>query len=376
MNFIEEFKKGQSGSNKGLPLGPGLSAVTQAINGTAMGRYVIIASPPKVGKTTYVNYSYVASPYIYALENNIEIEWIYYSLEMTRLDQEFNFAVYFLFYDFGITEVELPPGVLKRGCSKVALSVDYLRGRLMDDNYEVIKVNADIFEKLKIVYATRIIPLFGEFSKEGVQIKEGLITVIENSNNPTGTYKELLHFAEKRGVLHKKKYGEGERLVGYTPTNPNKYVIVIQDHMRKVVLERGYDERTTINKLSEYFVMLRNLLNWTFVGIIHLNRSLNDLDRFKQFGDKLFPDSDMIKSSGSLSEDADYVFTLFNPNDERYNLKKHFGIEIKDMYNNLLYPNYRSIHLVESRHCAYPQHFAVNMIGSYKNFENFKEIKK
>src|SRR5690554_5824343 len=104
MNFIEEFKKGQSGSNKGLPLGPGLSAVTQAINGTAMGRYVIVASPPKVGKTTYVNYSYVASPYIYALENNIEIEWIYYSLEMTRLDQEFNFAVYFLFYDFGITE--------------------------------------------------------------------------------------------------------------------------------------------------------------------------------------------------------------------------------------------------------------------------------
>ena len=67
---------------------------------------------------------------------------------------------------------------------------------------------------------------------------------------------------------------------------------------------------------------------------------------------------------------------LLNRYVERYYLMKQFGIEIKDMFFNLFYPIYRSIHLVESRHCAYPQHFAVNMIGSYKNFENFKEIKK
>jgi hypothetical protein len=48
---------------------------------------------------------------------------------------------------------------------------------------------------------------------------------------------------------------------------------------------------------------------------------------------------------------------MFNPNDDKYNLKKHFGQCLKDVKNNLLHPNIRTIHLVESRHCAYPQHF-------------------
>lgn len=71
----------------------------------------------------------------------------------------------------------------------------------------------------------------------------------------------------------------------------------------------------------------------------------------------------------NLAEDADYVFTMFNPNDERYNLKSHFGVEIKDKFNNELFPNLRTIHLVESRHCKYPQHFRVNMFGGLKTFE-------
>ena len=69
-----------------------------------------------------------------------------------------------------------------------------------------------------------------------------------------------------------------------------------------------------------------------------------------------------------MAEDADYVFTLFNPNDTRYNLKEHFGLKIKDTKNNEFYPNLRTIHLVESRHCDFPKHFKVNMFGNYKSF--------
>ena len=71
----------------------------------------------------------------------------------------------------------------------------------------------------------------------------------------------------------------------------------------------------------------------------------------------------------NLAEDADYVFTLFNPNDERYKLQKHFGLAIKDSKNNPIYPSMRTIHLVESRHCVFPQHFRANMYGNLKSFK-------
>ena len=47
MNFIEEFKKGQKGGNKGLPMGEGLMNVSKAINGVQRARMYGIAAPPK-----------------------------------------------------------------------------------------------------------------------------------------------------------------------------------------------------------------------------------------------------------------------------------------------------------------------------------------
>ena len=47
-NFIEEFRKGKKGSNKGIPLGPGLSNITKSINGLQRGMMYTIAAAPKV----------------------------------------------------------------------------------------------------------------------------------------------------------------------------------------------------------------------------------------------------------------------------------------------------------------------------------------
>jgi hypothetical protein len=71
----------------------------------------------------------------------------------------------------------------------------------------------------------------------------------------------------------------------------------------------------------------------------------------------------------NVAEDCDYLFTIFNPNDERYKLSKHFGEIIKDSKGNPLYPNLRTIHLVESRHCMFPQHFKTEMKGNVKSFQ-------
>ena len=67
------------------------------------------------------------------------------------------------------------------------------------------------------------------------------------------------------------------------------------------------------------------------------------------------------------------MLTLFNPNDEKYNITKHFGLELKGKQGNEFYPNYRSLHLVESRSTECPQHLRLNMYGNSNYFEPLVE---
>src|SRR5690606_8501884 len=116
-------------------------------------------------------------------------------------------------------------------------------------------------------------------------------------------------------------------------------------------------------------VELRNWCQFSFVDIIHLNRSMSDIQRSKFMGDMIYPNADDIKDTGNLAEEANHLLTMFNPNDDKYNLRKHFGVEIKDLKGNVLYPLMKTVHLVESRHVWYPQHFRYNMKGNVKTFE-------
>lgn len=372
MNLIEEFKKGQAGGNKGLPMGAGLQNLSNAINGVQRGRIYGIAAAPKAGKSTFVDYAFVIQPYLYAMENQIPIEWIYFSFELDRISKEFDFAAYFLYHDFGMEKIELDEGITYTEAGKVKtvidLSPDYLRGRLQDDNGNIIKVKDSVADALKKVYETRIIPMFGEYAQDGTQIKKGYIKFIDQKDNPTGIYKYLKKHAEKSGRFVSHESGKVTRIGGYIADHPEKYTIIVMDHLRKLINERGWQMKQTVDKMVEYMVELRNWCGYTFVPIIHTNRSMTDVDRMRHAGDELYPTSDDIKDTGNLAEDADYVFTIFNPNDERYRLSKHFGLIIKDSKGNPIFPNMRTFHLVESRHCIFPQHFKAEMLGHLKSF--------
>jgi hypothetical protein len=369
MNFIEEFKKGQSGGNKGLPMGDGLINISNAVNGVQKGRLYGVAAPPKAGKSTFVDYGFFIQPYLYCAENGIPAEWIYYSFEIDRVSKEFDVASFFLHYDYGITHVSLDDGITKDGKTEIQLDSDYLRGRVIDDEGKVITVKPAIYDALKDTYLKRIVPIFGEYSENGLLITPGVVTFIEQKDNPTGIYKWLKLHAEQNGKFITTSNGKYSRITGFKPYNPEKYTIIITDHLRKMIPERGWQMKQTVDKMIEYQVEIRNWTGYTFVDIIHTNRDMISQDRLRFAKDMLYPTSDDIKDTGNLAEDADYVFTMMNPNDDRYKLKQHFGIQIKDDSGNELYPDLRTIHLVESRHCKYPQHFKTNMRSSYKNFE-------
>jgi len=416
MNFRAAFEAGQKGSNKGLPMGEGLKTISQAINDIQRGRIYTVGAAPKGGKSTFVDVGFCIEPAIYVLDHNakinasieaiatkleettdpetrdslnveyesfkselIDLEFIYNSYEIDRVSKEFDFVAHFLNSDYGVYLITLPPGKTYKEKNVVSLSSAFLKGELQydtatpDSPKEIIRVSEDLLNMIKVIYRNRIIPLFGEYNEKGEKVSKGIIKFLENKDNPTGVRNYLLDYARENGeFMYKTTVKDGvtfQRMIGYKPRNPNKYVIVITDHLRKLLPERGFKMKETVDKFSEYAVEFRNTCNFTFVHIIHLNRAVSDIGRRQYDDDRLFPQSDDIKETGNLSEDSNYIFTMFNPNDDKFNLTKHFGTPIRRPDKSLLYPNMRTIHLVESRHCVCPQHFRVNMYGDIKKFE-------
>lgn len=374
-NFFSEFKKGQSGKNKGLNISSGddgLQKLNLVLNGLQQGRIIGVAAPPKAGKSTLVNEAFVINPILDALTKDISVKYYYYSLEIDRISVEFDFITYFLHKDYGITEIELEEGITRKGKNTVELSPNYIRGRVMDDNGEIILIKDQSFiDNIKNVYQTRIIPLLGRYNSNGDRVSRGIIDFIELKDNPTGYYKEWLAIAEENGKFKHRVYGKTKRIVGYTPDDPSKYVVIVFDHIRKIMTERGWQMKQSIDKLIEYMVEVRNLTNFSFVPIIHTNRNLVDVSRLK-YADDIYPTSDDIKDTGNLAEDADAIITVFNPNDKKYSLSTHFGIEIRDKHGNELFPNLRTIHLVENRHGEFPVHYKTNMYGNLKTFKKLE----
>lgn len=362
MNFITEFNKGQSGGNFGLSTG--LIPLDKAIDGVQRKSLYCIAAAPKVGKTAFVDQSFVLEPYLFTLKNpEIEVDWIYFSFEIDRVKKEFKYAAFFFYKDYGISNFEYN-GKIYEMCSR------YLLGKMRDDFGCIIPVTNEHREMLKEIYEKRIAPLFGRYSITGKKIVKGKIDFIEERTNPTGIRNYLLNYAKENGTFLYEKYSTTEnnlkivkeRIVGYRPHNPRKYVVVVLDHIRKMNKERGFNIKENIDKMVDYQVELRNWCSFTFIDIVHINRNLDSVERIKYMSEFLYPTGGDTKDSGNLAEDCDFLITLFNPHDEKYNIKKHFGLDISDI------PNYRSVHLVESRDTDCPQHLKTKFYGNINLF--------
>lgn len=367
MNFIETFKKGKAGKNFGLTTG--IAALDKAINGLHKKVSIGVTAAPKCGKTTLVDYSFLLSPYLQCERLNIldDVEWIYFSGEIDRVSKEFKVAAFFMAYDYKIYNFTYKGEIYQ-------MQQDYLSGHLLhtnsDGSTEVIQISEEHELLLKQIYEKRIVPIFGEFDIHGRQITKGKVIFIEDLENPTGLNKYLWQYAKENGQFIEEKYYlvdenekvEKKRIIGYTSNNTNKFTIIITDHIRKLKKERGFTIKENMDKWLEYTTILRNLCHFTFINVCHSNRGIANVDRLRMAGEWIFPTADDVKDTGNLAEESTILMTLFNPNDEKYNLKRHMNVELEN------YPNYRSIHITESRYTPSPAHVQTNMLGGINMF--------
>jgi len=380
MNFEYRFQQGLKGLNFGLPTG--IPEIDRLVGGIQREAIYGIAAGPKVGKTTFTDYGFVIQPSEYYIKElsrgnpkNLEVEWIYFSFEISRVKKEFKYVTYYMATDYGIETFDWKDQVYE-------LSPNYLEGKMRDNEDKVIIPSEEHQRIVLEIYRDKIIPLFGEYNEKGVQTKKGLIKFVETRDNPTGIRNFLGQYSSENGTWTKTKYWatvgtdhngapikeQREKRESWTPNNPNKFTIVITDHLRKLKSERNFQKKQTVDKMIEYQVEFRNWCGFTFVDIIHLNRGMSDVQRLKYNNEFIYPTGDDIKETGNLSEEADYIFTMMDPNDEKYGLAKHFGLQIKSSSSEEIYPNYISIHLVESRDTECPVHFRTIMKGNINTF--------
>jgi hypothetical protein len=368
-NFVVQFYKGKEGRNVGLSTG--IPPLDKAINGIQKKQIIGLAAAEKVGKTKLCNYAFIIMPYLISvLKQGKKVRWKYFSFEVDRISMEFEFATFFLYYDFGIDSFQYNGKIYK-------ISASYLQGKMLDENDNPIIVSQSHEELIKKIYRQRIVPLFGEFNANGNRVSEGLIDFIGEPENPTGLYNYMLHFADKNGTWITENYitkddsgreVSRERRIGYTPNDPDEWIIIITDHMRKLRRERNFDRKENIDKWLEYQVWLRNKCGYTFIDIIHLNRAISAIERLKFNAEFLHPTSDDLKDSGNVGEEANILLTMFDPNDEKYGLRKHFGLELFEN-KRVKYPYYKSLHLVSSRDSQSHVHIQLNMYGHTGRFE-------
>lgn len=367
-NFVKTFLDGKAGKNFGMTTG--IPPLDRSINGIQQGMSIGVAAAPKCGKTTLTDFAFVLHPYLQMekmgkLDN---IEWIYFSYEVARIPKEFKFAAFFMYHDYQIFDFQYKD-------KTYLVSGNYLMGKLIHENsdktQELVKVTPEHEDMLKEIYLHRIVPIFGEYNKEGIKIRKGKVDLIEEADNPTGMYKYCRAYFEKHGKFIKENYmtvnDDGQivtrrRERGYAPDNPDLFTVIITDHIRKCLKERHFNMKENIDKWLEYTTILRNRCNATPVNICHSNRGVSNVERLKFAGDKIFPTADDVKDTGNLAEESTVLLTLFNPNDEKYNLNTHFGVELEH------YPAYRSIHLTESRDTVSPVHIQTNMFGGVNLF--------
>jgi len=351
----EKVKKILDNTKKGLSFG--LKNLNIATGGIQREAIYTIGAAPKVGKTMFVDYAFLLSPYLNDYLKGRKIKWIYFSFEISRVRKMFRLAPFFFKTDFN-KETFFHKG------KEYKINYMYLIGKMLDDDEELIKVKEEDKKIFEEIYKNRLFPLFGGMING--KFIEGAVTVIEMAENPTGLRNYILNYAKENGnfitmpYTTLDNYGKKiikQKIVDYKPNDEELYTIIIVDHIRKLKSEKNYNIKQIIDKWYQYQVELRNWCGFTFVNVAHLNRGIDSIDRMRFNKDKIYPGLSDFKDSGNSGEESDYVITGFNPNEDKFMLKTHFGHYLTS------FPGYRSWHLIASRDTK-PAHFFTQINGN------------
>ena len=273
--------------------------------GIEQKRYIVVTANQKVGKSKFVDNLFVYEVLFFTMEHpEVRVKIFYFSLEMDAASKEDEFNCYLL---YRLSNIVISPTELR--------STDH-------------PVDEKILDLLESEEYQKYITAF-----------KNLVTFIETERNPTGINKYCRAYAEEHGhynyVTVKGKNsvtGEPEdiRILDpdepWTADDPEEIKIAILDNASNLQTEQGLNKMQTIEKMSKYFITLRNQMNWVAVLIQHQTQAQEGIENFKL--NKIKPSSDGLADCKTTTRDANMVIGLYSPfkyeieNYEHYDIRK------------------------------------------------------
>lgn len=256
--------------------------------GIEQASYHVITSTTKGAKTQFASFVYVFHALLYAYNNpdKLRLKIFYYPLEETPEDILIRF-ISFLLYTLSGGKIRIAPVDLK----------STKNNKPVDD---------EILELLSSEEYSKLIKFFEDN------------VIFSASTNPTGVYTECRRYAEEHGTVYKRKQKIKDEFTGetkevdvfdhYEQDDPDEYRIIFFDHVSLTSTEKGLTLKQSIDKLSEYFVLLRNRYKFSPVAIQQQAFAGESLDAFKE--NKLRPTIANLADSKYPSRDKPNIFVI------------------------------------------------------------------
>jgi len=348
MTFKERIDRGLEGEYKGLD--NGLNRTNDYLFGIQKSCYYLIGGLSGAGKSTLTDF-FLLNAIRSAKSENIPLNIFYYSFEIDEFTKRANWLSNIIDNKYNIV---ISPEKIK-GLGRL---------RLSDNELEIVNKELsgldDIFSNIYWIW---------------------------ESTNPTGIYNEIWRFLEKKGSFVKEKYiiengEERQRIVKYIPNNYKEQTIIVIDHICLCRREGRhgvkFNLKENIDKLSEYFVSLRNLFGVTVFAVSQFNQQLNSVERQKFKGIDLSPSMNDFKDSTNPYQDCDVALGLLNA--FKMDIETSLGYNINKngaRYN--LGERYRMLKIIKNRLSG--DNIAVGLLffpesGTFKELPKSIEIKE
>lgn len=279
--------------------------------GIEQGKFYLITSSTKGAKTQFASFTFIFNLILYAYNNpkKLRVKIFYYPLEETQEDILIRFMSFLLY-------------VLSKRTIRVSTT-----------DLKSIKNDKPLDEKILNILETEEYQSIFKFFEESV--------IFSTSSNPTGVYAECKKYAEDHGKTHYRKVIIKDEFTGkpkevnafdyYEQDDPDEYRIIFYDHVSLISTERNLTLKQSIDKLSEYCVILRNRYNFSPVIIQQQSFEGEGNEAIKL--NKLRPTIANLSDSKYLSRDANVVLGLFSP--FKFELRDYFGYNIMKLRDNV-----------------------------------------
>ena len=280
--------------------------------GVEQGQYVAVTAATKGYKSQFSSFLFIYNSVLYSYYNpgKIVVNILYYPLE------------------------ETPETVIERFMSYLLYTLSNKTIRISPQNLRSTNENEPLPDEIIELLQSE------EYSKILNYFLECVHFYVET--NPTGIYNTCKEFIQTRGETIYKDIPIRDTVTGQTkmvkgfnyfkPYKENEYNLIYIDHISLISTEKGMDLRESINKLSEYLVMLRNRYNFT--PIVIQQQVFNEtIDAFK-IG-KLKPTVTGLSDSKYVARDANLVLSLFTP--FNYELRDYMGYDITKFKKNITF---------------------------------------